>query len=300
MSEDSRFNVSTSGLVLLVVVGILVIAQVYVVNSLRTVQGQIAEVRGEQAKLTESANAEVAKEVAKMRGAAAAEAANREKTIEAVRDELDNTKRQAVGVAVQVKQEALKSVQDLASKVTTEQEKLKEEQTQSANELTGAIQQAATTAQSNIAAVSAQVTEVKNNVASTQSQLDRTIADLHKVTGDMGVMSGLIATNGNELAALRKLGDRNYFEFTLPRNKIPLQVGDVRLVLTKTDARRNRYTIEVNADDRTIEKKDRASNEPVQFYVGTSRQPHEIVINQVRKDQITGYLATPKVVTARK
>src|SRR5579871_3266662 len=173
MSEDSRFNVSTSGLVLLVVVGILVIAQVYVVNSLRTVQGQIAEVRGEQAKLTESANAEVAKEVAKMRGAAAAEAANREKTIEAVRDELDNTKRQAVGVAVQVKQEALKSVQDLASKVTTEQEKLKEEQTQSANELTGAIQQAATTAQSNIAAVSAQVTEVKNNVASTQSQLDR-------------------------------------------------------------------------------------------------------------------------------
>ena len=136
-----------------------------------------------------------------------------------------------------MKQEALKSVQELANRVTAEQQKLKDEQTQADTELTGAIQQAATTAQSNIAAVSAEVSEVKNNVASSASQLDRTIADLRKVTGDMGVMSGLVATNVGEIAALRKLGDRNYFEFTLPRSKIPMQVGDVHLVFDKRPTR---------------------------------------------------------------
>jgi hypothetical protein len=77
-------------------------------------------------------------------------------------------------------------------------------------------------------------------------------------------------------------------------------VGDVRLRLKKADPHRNEYTIEVLADDRLVEKKDRTANEPVQFYVAKARQPYEIVVNEVKKGGIVGYLATPMVEIARK
>jgi hypothetical protein len=57
--------------------------------------------------------------------------------------------------------------------------------------------------------------------------------------------------------------------------------------------------VEVWADDKKTEKKDKGINEPVQFYTSKARIPYEIVINQVKKDQIVGYLATPKVTVAR-
>ena len=65
------------------------------------------------------------------------------------------------------------------------------------------------------------------------------------------------------------------------------------------DAKRSRYTLEVLADDKRVEKKDKTINEPVQVYVAGNRQPYEIVINQVKKDQIVGYLATPKETVSR-
>jgi hypothetical protein len=120
------------------------------------------------------------------------------------------------------------------------------------------------------------------------------------MTGDMGVMSGLIATNAKELQYLKDHGDRHIHEFTLTRKqKAQHPVRDVALVLKKADAKRSRFTLEVNADDRVIEKKDRTANEPVQFYVSRSRQPYEIVVNKVEKDSVSGYLAVPKLLIAR-
>ena len=124
-------------------------------------------------------------------------------------------------------------------------------------------------------------------------------AELKKVTGDLGVTSGYVATNGKEIAALKRLGERNIIEINLSKAKQPQRVGDISLLLKKADPKRNRYTIEVVADDKTTEKKDRTINEPVQFYVAKAKQPYEIVINQVKKDQIVGYLATPKDQIAR-
>jgi hypothetical protein len=49
-----------------------------------------------------------------------------------------------------------------------------------------------------------------------------------------------------------------------------------------------------------VEKKDRTVNEPVQLYVAGNRQPFEIVVNNVKKDEVTGYLAVPKVTMARR
>jgi hypothetical protein len=108
-------------------------------------------------------------------------------------------------------------------------------------------------------------------------------------------MSGLIATNAEELMQLKALGDRNYYEFDLRKQKQPVKVGDVLVRLTKADTKRNRFTIEVIADDKKVEKKDRTLNEPIQFYTMSARQPYELVVNNVQKDRIVGYLATPKV-----
>jgi hypothetical protein len=114
----------------------------------------------------------------------------------------------------------------------------------------------------------------------------------------MGVMSGLIARNHDDLEELKRKGDRNYFEFTLQRSKSPQHVGPVQITLTKTDPKRSKYNLTVLADDKSIEKKDKTAGEPVQFYVkGTARYaPYEIVVFDVTKNQVTGYLSTPKSV----
>jgi hypothetical protein len=116
----------------------------------------------------------------------------------------------------------------------------------------------------------------------------------------MGVMSGLIARNHDDLEELRRKGDRNYYEFNIQKAKTPQKVGPVQIALNKTDQKKNKYTITVLADDKSIEKKDKTSGEPVQFYVkGSARlTPYEIVVFDVNKNQITGYLSTPKDNTA--
>ena len=137
--------------------------------------------------------------------------------------------------------------------------------------------------------VSGDVTGVKNDLEATKGKLDR-------ATGDMGVMSGLIARNHDDLEELKRKGDRNYFEFTLQKSKAAQRVGPVQISLSKTDPKKSKYTMTVLADDKSIEKKDKTAGEPVQFYVkGTGRYaPYEIVVFDVGKNQVTGYLSTPK------
>src|SRR5207247_9390808 len=105
------------------------------------------------------------------------------------------------------------------------------------------------TANKKNAETNGEVSNVKNQVASTRSELEITIGDLKKVTGDLGVQSGYIATNGQELAALKRLGERNYFEFNLAKSKTPQKVGDITLLLTKTDPHKNKYSLAVYAID---------------------------------------------------
>jgi F0F1-type ATP synthase membrane subunit b/b' len=178
-------------------------------------------------------------------------------------------------------------------------QRLAEQQQQVSGEL-DQLKSATTTASSKITEVSTDVDTVKQNVASTRSDLDKTGADLKRAMGDMGVMSGLIATNSKDLDSLRALGERNYFEFDLTKAQGMKKIGDVMLTLKKSDPKRNRYTVDVMADDKHVEKKDKTMNEPVQLYVSGNMQPYEIVINQVKKDEVVGYLATPKVKVARR
>ena len=147
-----------------------------------------------------------------------------------------------------------------------------------------------------IGAVATEVGGAKKDIEATKTDLEATKGKLERSLGDMNVMSGLIAHNRDDLEDLRRRGDRNYYEFTLQKSKSAQRVGPVQMSLNKTDPKKAKYTLTVVADDKTIEKKDKTSGEPVQFYVkGSSRMaPYEIVVFDVGKNQITGYLATPK------
>ena len=140
------------------------------------------------------------------------------------------------------------------------------------------------------------VNKLGTDVSGVKNDLDETKSKLERATGDMGVMSGLIARNHEDLEELRRKGDRNYFEFTVQKSKAAQHVGPVAVSLGKTDPKRSKYTITVLTDDKSIEKKDKTAGEPVQFYVkGTARySPYELVVFDVTKNQITGYLSTPK------
>jgi multidrug efflux pump subunit AcrA (membrane-fusion protein) len=134
----------------------------------------------------------------------------------------------------------------------------------------------------------------KSDIASTRSDLAATKAQLASAMGDLNVHSGLIAKNHDELEYLKHRGDRNYFEFAL-RRKERKPVSTISLELKKADPKKSRFTLNVYADDHTIEKKDRTLGEPLQLITGRDKQLYEIVIFNVTKDQISGYLSTPKL-----
>jgi hypothetical protein len=135
---------------------------------------------------------------------------------------------------------------------------------------------------------------VKTDVASTRNELEATKAKLERTIGDLGLQSGLIATTREDLELLKHRGDRNYYEFTLTKGGAPVPVSTISLLLKKTDRKKGKYTLNVTADDRTIEKKDRNMNEPLQFYTGRDRMLFELVVFSVEKDKVAGYLSTPK------
>jgi len=297
MDEQPRSRLSLATAVLFAAFAALFIAQIFTIRSLRSTESKLAMVQADQTRV----RGEVDGEVAKLRAAAATSDAQRQKALDEVRDQVEQARRQARGVAGRVQEETLQSVKDLATRVNLNESRLKQHQETSArvNNEISSLKQATSSAQSNIVDVSSEVKQVRTEVAGAQSQLERTIADLKRTTGDMGLLSGLIATNSQEIDALKRLGDRSYTEFTLYKGKEPIKLADISILLKKADVKASRYTLELQVDDRKIEKKDRSANEPLQFYVGGSRQPHELVVNQVGKDLIVGYLATPKAPASR-
>ena len=234
-------------------------------------------------------------EIAKLSESTAVTTASQRRTVESLKEELEVARQQANQAAGHAKQEAQAHADQLAKQLAAAQAK---QQALVQSQLTD-VRQQASTANSKIGEVSGDVSNVKTELGSTKAELEKTIASLNKVTGDLGVQSGYIATNGTEIMALKRLGERNIFEFNLAKAKHPQRVGDISITLKKTDPKHNKYTIEVLADDKLTEKKDRTINEPVQFYTLKAKQPYEIVVNTVQKDKIVGYLSTPKDQVAR-
>src|SRR5665213_3016917 len=145
-----------------------------------------------------------------------------------------------------------------------------------------------------IGQVSTDLTGAKTDIASTKKDLDDTKGKLTSTIGDLGVQSGLIARNREEVEALKRLNERNIFDFNLTKSKNPQRVGPIQIALRSTDPKHFRFTMTVIADDKAIEKKDRNVDEPMQFYVRGNHAPYEIVVFEVSKDRATGYLSTNK------
>ncbi len=156
-------------------------------------------------------------------------------------------------------------------------------------------------AQKQIGAVSGDLTNVKTDVggvktdvAATKTELANAESQLKRVTGDLGVTSGLVATNSKELEILKHKGDRNYYDLNLTKGAKPFPISGISLELKKADTKHSKYTLVVESDDKKIEKKDKNVDEPVQFYTGKDKLLYELVINTINKNQVIGYLATPK------
>jgi archaellum component FlaC len=211
--------------------------------------------------------------------------------VRSLQDQLQQSRRAAEMAVGQAKVDAQKRVETLQARVASEQAA----QQQALN----ALKLTTDNANTQIQSVTTDVGNVKTDLGNTKSQLEQTIANLKRATGELDSHSSLIATNANELKALRELGERNYTEFNITKSKKANRVGDVMVELKKADPKHNKFTIAITADDITVEKKDRNTNEPIQFLTKKARQPYEIVVNSVSKDTIAGYLSTPKVQTTR-
>ena len=135
------------------------------------------------------------------------------------------------------------------------------------------------------------VNRLNTDVTGVKTDLDATKNSLQMARSEMGT---LIARNHDEIDELRRMGTRDYFEFTVNRKGGAQKVGAVQVELKSTNQKRNQFTINVLADDKSFEKKNRSVNEPIFFYTGGSHAALELVINKVTKSSASGYLSAPK------
>jgi chromosome segregation ATPase len=262
---------------------------------------EVRQVRGELATTRE----ELMDQISKVHETSTVSSKTNRQSVDSLKAQMDEARRQASILAGQAKIDASKHADELAEKLEKAQqaEAAKVAETAAAvSSVSGEVSRVkedANTTKTRVGEVSTDLASVKTDAAATKAELEKTIADLKSTKGDLGVQSGLIATNGKELAALRALGERNYTEFRLTKEKAPRKVGDVQMRLKAADMKKNRYTIELIADDKLVEKKDKTVNEPVQFMLSRATQPFEIVVNEVKKDMISGYISAPKVQQTR-
>jgi len=223
-----------------------------------------------------------------------------DKKAQALAAEVDKTNARVAAVQGQldVTSQKLGLTQDelaRARSITQATRKAQQDSDQQLRQQIGAVQADTTT---KIGQVATQISGTQSDLTATKADLEATKNKLQSTVGDLGVQSGLIARNHDEVEELKRLGERDIFEFTLNRSaKGPEHVGPIQVQLRKTDAKKFKYTVNVVADDKTIEKKDKTAGEPVQFYVHGARAPYEIVVFDVTKDTAKGYLSTPKSAT---
>jgi hypothetical protein len=140
------------------------------------------------------------------------------------------------------------------------------------------------------------VKTVDGRVTGVRTDLESTQNDLKMARSELGT---LIARNHEDVEQLRRLGERDYIEFTIAAKNKPQKVGNFMVELRGTNLNKKRYTVSLIVDDVHIDKKNLPVNEPVFFHQGTDRRPLEMVVNQVSKDKVTGYISIPKAAGAQ-
>ena len=221
-------------------------------------------------------------------------AATNQEAVLAAEIDQSNSRVADMRAKLEVTSQKLGLTEDELARARTLAESIKQEQKDSDAQLAAQIGQVQTQTAQQIGAVSTDLSGTKTDLSATKQDLAATKAQLTSTIGDLGVQSGMIAHNEGEVQELQRLNQRNIFQFNIKKTKDPTRVGPIQVKLESMDPKRNKYTIMVTADDRATEKKDKTAEEPVQFYVKGATQPYEIVVFDVSKDHIAGYLSTPK------
>ncbi len=227
----------------------------------------------QQSQLREEFNGQLRNQVSNR--LAAIEQQNAEQ-LEAVKTELDGAAKRVGAQSGELKK-ARTLVMQLQDQQQAQTEQLKQELSQKAD-------------QQQVGALTQDVSSTKTDLSTTQKNVSTLAADLGMARSDMGT---LIARNHDDIEYLRKIGDRDYFEFTLTKDQLA-KVAGVGLTLKKTNVKRYRFNLTTLVDDMSVERKDCTINSPVFFYVNGSKKPYELVVNSVASSQVKGYLSTPK------
>jgi uncharacterized coiled-coil protein SlyX len=135
------------------------------------------------------------------------------------------------------------------------------------------------------------VNKIGTDVNGVKTDLDATKNNLQMARGEFGT---LIARNHDEVEELRRLGERDYYEFTIDKRNSREKVGNLMVELHATNLKKSQYGVTIFVDDQRHDKRNLTANEPLYFFESGARAPLEFVVNQVGKDKITGYLSVPK------
>lgn len=269
----------------LVLIVVLLLAVVYLLydgsQQKKATQAQLAKI-AEQIQGLESTN--------KMGEASiASQISNLKTDLAGAQEAVGNTKAELTKTAQRIQAEGQRTKTELSQALASKAD---------ASQVEAQVQAAKSEAETKIGQVNSEVGGVKTQVSQVKTDLESTRRDLEGTQRQLvdvrDTLSAAVAKNSSELSQLRLKGERDYFEFTIPKKNEPTKVEDIRLVLTNADAKKGKFNIKILVDDSALEKKDRTINEPLQFLVGQNRVRYEIVINWVQKNKAGGYLSIPR------
>jgi chromosome segregation ATPase len=189
----------------------------------------------------------------------------------------------------------LRITQSDLKKARNEAQQIREDSAQKLAAMDSDVQQklSAKADSSDVQAVTGTVTVVRTDLDATRSDLEATKQNLNMTKSELGT---LIAKNHDEVDELRRLGERDYIEFTIEGRNKEAKVGNISVQLRGTNPGKNQFNVMLVVDDKRTENKSRNINQPIFFTTHGGKQPLEFVVNQVEKDKITGYISIPKSV----
>lgn len=271
-TEESH-DASSKYITIYVVLALLAVGEIYTLGRLSTLRGSLeAQQAQTRAELTTQFKDLINGSVERLQQSNA-------QSIEALKNEVDGAAKRAGSAGGELRR-AQAEVAHLERVQKDEADQLKKQLDQKAD--------------------AQQVGAIHQDLSAQRTDLDTTKKDLETVRNDLGMtrseLGTLIARNHDEIDQLRRMGERDYFEFTL-RRKQPISVANIGLTLTKTNVKHLRFNLEMVVDETEYDKKNRTINEPVIFYVGGSKKPFELVVNSIESEQVKGYISTPKGAT---
>lgn len=269
-TESQEHRGSGAWIAVFVILGLLVIGEIYSLAKISSLGGSLASEQVQAQKAAQQASDQMAANFSKLQDQNAQQ-------LDELRNELDTASKKMGSSEGRALGRARSMVAKLQQQQQAQQDELKQEIATKADE-------------EKVGALSQDVSATKSDLSSTKQTVDTLTNDLGMARSEMGT---LIARNHDDIETLRKLGERNYYEFTLSRNQRQT-VGGIGLVLKKTSVKHHTFNLDMLADDSLIAKKSRAMDEPIFFAPSNSKSFYEVVVNKVSANQVVGYLSTPK------